>query len=70
MSNQPRRSPKLLWTVLASVAVALWPPHAQAAQSGTRLRPAGSQHLRMKRTGHSNSAKRSPSVRAAPAASR
>ncbi len=69
MSTQPRRSLRLLWTVIPAALLALVPPPAQAVQSGHRVRPAG-QHQRMKRNGHTTNARRAPSVRAAPAASR
>jgi len=36
MSNQPRRSLKLLWTMLAAALVALWPPPAQAGHGARR----------------------------------
>jgi hypothetical protein len=69
MRTQPRRSLELLWTVIPAALVALVPPYAQAVHSDNRVRPAG-QHQRMKRTGHTTNARRAPSVRAAPAASR
>jgi hypothetical protein len=69
MSTQSRRSLESLWTVLPAALVALSPPSALVVHANDRVRPAG-QHQRMKRTGHTTNARRAPSVRAAPAASR
>lgn len=70
MSNQPRRSLKLLWTVMAAALVALWPPPAQANHGGHRVRPNGSHHQRIKRHGQPSSSKRPAPVRPAAATSR
>ncbi len=70
MSNQPRRSFKLLWSVMAAALVALWPPPAWAGLSGHRIRPAGAHQQRLKRHGQPENAKRAAPVRAAPATSR